>query len=169
MLADALVRTFSNRIHKIDSALQTFTTMAQPQDIAAALQRTGTATFFAGTNPAKPRNSLSPPLKTALRSSRTAHGVTFRNYERPVVNVAREVKDSPKAPTPVTSVALAQPSPKTRYLPKTVMDTINCFKCDKMGHFARDCPNPSTKPPNDQRNKSPGPTSKPSVPNAHIT
>jgi hypothetical protein len=37
-----------------------------------------------------------------------------------------------------------------------------------MGHFARDCPNPSTKAPNDQRNKSLGPTRKLSVPNAHI-
>jgi hypothetical protein len=124
--------------------------------------------FFAGTNPAKPRNSLSPPLKTALRYSRTAPRVTFRKNERPVVNVAKEIKDSPKAPTPVTSVASAQPSSKTRYPPKTDMDTINCFKCDKMGHFACDCRNPSTKPPNDQRNESPGPTRKPVVPNAHI-
>jgi hypothetical protein len=37
-----------------------------------------------------------------------------------------------------------------------------------MGHFARDCPNPGTKPPNVQRNKSPGPTRKPAMPNAHI-
>jgi hypothetical protein len=76
--ADALVRTYNNRMHTIDSALQTFTTMTQPQDIAAALQRTGTAKFFSGTNPAKPRNTLSPPLKTALRSSHTEPGVTFK-------------------------------------------------------------------------------------------
>jgi hypothetical protein len=66
--ADALVRTYSNRMHNIDSAMQTFTTMTQPQDIAAALQRTGTAKIFAGNNPVKPRNSLSPPVKSALRS-----------------------------------------------------------------------------------------------------
>ena len=56
--ADALVRTYSNRMHTIDSALQTFTTMTQPQDIAVALQRTGTAKFFAD-KPVKPRNSVS--------------------------------------------------------------------------------------------------------------
>jgi hypothetical protein len=42
-----------------------------------------------------------------------------------------------------------------------------------MGHFARDCPNPSKKPlserPNAyQRTKSPGPNKKPSVPNPHV-
>jgi hypothetical protein len=48
------------------------------------------------------------------------------------------------------------------------MDTIECFQCEKMGHFARDCPNPGTKTPYVQRNKSPGPTRKPAMPNAHI-
>jgi polynucleotide 5'-kinase involved in rRNA processing len=38
--ADALVRTHSNRMHIADSALQTFTTMMQPQEITAAIQRT---------------------------------------------------------------------------------------------------------------------------------
>jgi hypothetical protein len=129
-------------MHTIESALQTFTTMTQPQDIAAALQRTGTAKFFAGNTPAKPRKSLSPPLKTALRSTCTAPGVTLKKNERPVVHVAKEVKESPKAPTPVTSVASAPPPSKTRYPPKTGMEKINCFKCDKMEHFARECPNP---------------------------
>ncbi len=41
--ADALVRTYSNRMHSIDSALTTFTTMSQPQDIHAAIARTGTS------------------------------------------------------------------------------------------------------------------------------
>jgi hypothetical protein len=166
--ADALVRTYSNRMHTIDSALQTFTTMTQPQDIAAALERTGTAKFFAGTNPAKPRNSLSTPRKTALRSARTTPRVSFMRNERPVIHVAKEVKVSPKAPNPVSNVASALPSSKARYPPKTGMDTIECFQCKKMGHFARDCPNPGPKQPYVLRNKSPGPTRKPAMPNAHI-
>jgi hypothetical protein len=169
----ALVRTHINRMHIIDSALQTFTTMSHPQEKAAALQRTGTAKFFTGTHPVKPRNSLSPPLKPALNSTHTAPGVQFQKRERPVANVAREVNDSPKAPNPVTSGASAQSASKTKYPPKTGMDTVKYVKCDQMGHFARDCRNPSTKPLSDhpnsyQRTKSPGPTRKPSVPNAHV-
>ncbi len=165
--ADALVRTYSNRMHTIDSALQTFTTMTQPQDIASALQRTGTAKFFAGNNPVKPRNSLSPPVKSALRS-RTAPGVSFKGNERPVAHVAKEVKVGPKAPNPVASVASALHSSNTKYPPKRGMDTIECFQCKKMGNFARDCPNPGPKQPYVQRNKSPRPTRKPAMPNAHI-
>jgi hypothetical protein len=75
--ADALVRTHSYRMHIVDSALQTFTTMIQPQEITAAMHRTGTSKYFTGMNPVKPRGSLSPPLKSALKSTPATPGVQF--------------------------------------------------------------------------------------------
>jgi hypothetical protein len=44
--ADVLVPMHSNRMHIADSASQTFTTMMQPQEITAAIQRTGTSKYF---------------------------------------------------------------------------------------------------------------------------
>jgi hypothetical protein len=159
-------------MHIIDSVLQTSTTISLPQEFAAAIQHTGTSKYFTGTHPVKPRDFLSPPLKSSLKSTHAAPGVQLQIRERPVANVAREVKDSPKAPTPFTSVASTHSASKTKYPPKT-LDTVKCFQCDQMGLFARDCPNPSKKPlserPNAyQRTKSPGPNRKPSVPNVHV-
>ncbi len=106
--ADALVRTYSNRMHTIDSALTTFTTMSQPQDIQAAMARTGTTKFFADKS-TKPSNPVTPsastPVKSAMRNSRTP-SVSFKGNERhPVAHTAKESKVQT---TPVSSVAATQ-------------------------------------------------------------
>jgi hypothetical protein len=156
-------------MHIADSALQTFTTMMQPRK-TAAIHRTGTSKYFTGINPVKTRDSLSPPLKSVLKSTT---GVQFQKRERPVVNIAKEAKESSsKAPPSVTNVASALSSSKTKYPPQD-LDKVRCFKCDQMGHSAYNCPNPSKKPlrerPNAyQRTKSPWPNQrKPPVQNAH--
>jgi hypothetical protein len=73
--ADALVRTHSNQMHIVDLTMQTFTTMSQPQEIAAAIQRTMTSKVFTGMNPVKPRDSLSRPLESSIKSTPATPGV----------------------------------------------------------------------------------------------
>ena len=101
--ADALVRMYSNRMHTIDSALTTFTTMSQPQDIQAAIARTGTAKFFADktTKPITPVTpAASPPIKFALRQ-RTTLGVSFKGNERiPVAHTAQKNSGRPYGTEP---------------------------------------------------------------------
>jgi hypothetical protein len=167
--ADASVCTHSHRMHIADSALQTFTTMILPQEITAAIQRTGTSKYFTGITPVKPKKPMPPPLKSALKST---PGIQFQRKERPVAHVAAKDSSS-KAPSPVTNVASALSSSKTQYPPKD-LSKVKCFKCDQMGHFAYNCPIPSKKtlserPNAYQRTKSPGPNHrKPPVQNAHV-
>jgi hypothetical protein len=83
-----------------------------------------------------------------------------------VAHVASARTKPAPARKPASPVAhVATPS---RYTPNTApkgneyMSKIQCRACDKMGHYARDCPNPSKKPLSERPNayaraKSPAP------------
>jgi hypothetical protein len=133
--ADALVRTHSNRMHTAYSSCHTFSIMLLPHELTAAIQRTGTSKYFTGSTPVKPKDPMSPPIKSALK------GVQIQRKERLVAHVAAKYS-GPKTASPVTNVASASSSSKTQY-PQKDLSKIKCFKCDQICHFAYDCPNPS--------------------------
>jgi hypothetical protein len=89
----------------------------------------------------------------------------------PISHIAATKNQTPSVSHPARKTEptskIANVATPTRYPPqsKDALSKIQCRACDKFGHYARECPNPSTKPMSERpnayaRTKSPAPDRK---------